>query len=83
MTPRGRPRKLEGVLKVLTSATYEGLTGDCQKTNEKKWFLEAIVLVLLIFTGRTNIQKFKTGTFTGRLRDQVAGRPCDQMVKRF
>ena len=50
----------------------------------KKLFLEAIFLVLLIyscfFTGRTNIQMFETGMSRGGLRDPVSGRPADQMM---
>ena len=52
----------------------------------KKLFLRSnspcITYLFLFFTGRTNIQKFWTGTSTGRLRDLVAGRPWDQMMGR-
>ena len=50
----------------------------------KKLFLRSnnpcITYLFLFFTGRTNIQKLGTGTFTERLRDPVAGRPWDQMM---
>ena len=52
----------------------------------KKCFLDAIVLVLHIdycfFTGKTNIQKFQTGTSRRRLWDPVAGRLGDQTMRR-
>ena len=52
----------------------------------KKMFLRSnspcITYLFLFFTGRTNIQKFWTGTSTGRLRDLVGGRPWDQMMGR-
>ena len=35
---------------------------------------------LLLFIGKTNIQKFEMGTSMGRLRDPVAGRPGDQLM---
>ena len=82
----------EGLLKVLTSGIYKGPSGDSQGTNTKiddfmkKLFLRSnspcITYLFLFFTGRTNIQKFWTGTSTGRLRDPVAGRPWDQMMRR-
>ena len=87
--PRTSP---EGLLKVLTSGFYKGPSGDSQGTNTKiddfmkKLFLRSnspcITYLFLFFTGRTNIQKFWTGTSTGRLRDPVAGRPWDQMMGR-
>ena len=88
-TSRGRPLP-EGPLKVLASGTYRGLSGDSQGANSKsdnlikKLFFRSnspcITYLFLFFTGRTNIQKSLTGTSTGRLRDQVAGRPGDQMM---
>ena len=82
----------EGPLKVLMSGTYKGPSGDSQGTNTKidgcmkKLFFRSnspcITYLFLFFTGRTNIQKFWTGTSTGRLRDPVAGRPWDQMMGR-
>ena len=39
--------------------------------------------LLLIFTGKTNIQKFLMGRSTGRLRDLVTGCPGDQIMGRF
>ena len=48
----------------------------------KKTFLRSsspcITYLLLAFTGRTNIKSSKWG----RLRDQVAGRPVDQIMRR-
>ena len=41
-----------------------------------------ITYPFLFFTGRTNIQKFLTGTSTGRLLDTIVGRPGDQMMGR-
>ena len=40
--------------------------------------IPCITYLFLFFTERTNIQKFKTGTSTGRLWDPVAGRPGDK-----
>ena len=37
--------------------------------------------LFLFFTGRKNIQKFWTGTSTGRLQDSVAGRPWETMME--
>ena len=52
----------------------------------KKLFLRSnspsITYLFLFFTGRKNIQKFRTETSTGRLRNPVAGRPWDQMMGR-
>ena len=82
----------EGSLKVLTSGTYKRPSVDSWRTNTKiddfmkKLFFRSdcpcITYLFLFFTGRTNIQKFWTGTSTGRLRDPVAGRPWDQMMGR-
>ena len=36
--------------------------------------------LLLLFTGKTNMQKFYMGTSTGRLRDPVAGHPGDEIL---
>ena len=48
----------------------------------KKTFLRSnspcITYLLLAFKGRTNIKSFKWG----RLWDQVAGRPVDQIMRR-
>ena len=41
-----------------------------------------ITYLFLFLTGRTNIQKFQTGTSMGRLRGPVAGRPWDQVMGR-
>ena len=57
---------VEGPLKVLTSGTYRGPSGDSRGTNTKindltkKLFLEAIALVLLFlfFIRRTHFQDF-------------------------
>ena len=83
----------EGPLKVLTSGTSMGPLGDSQGTNKKiddltkKVFFRCNSLcftrLLLIFTGKRNIQNFEMGTSTGRLRDPVAGRPGDQIMGRF
>ena len=58
----------EGSLKVLMSGTYRRLSGDSQGTNTKiddfmkKLFFRSnspcIIYLFLLFTGRTNIQKF-------------------------
>ena len=82
----------EGPLKLLTSGTYRVLSGDSQGTNTKiydfvkKLFFRSnrpcIIYLFLLFTRRTNIQKFQTGTSAKRLRDPVAGRPWDQMMGR-
>ena len=57
----------EGPLKVLTSGTYRGSSGDSQRTNTKidnltkKCFLEVIALILHIYScllQEKNIQKF-------------------------
>ena len=58
----------EGSLKVLTSGTYKVPSGDSQGTNTniddfmKKMFFRSnspcITYLFLVFTGRTNIQKF-------------------------
>ena len=63
---------------------------DLQGTNTKtdvlmkKLFFRSnspcITCLFLFFTGRTNIQKFLTGTSTGRLRDRVVGCPGDKMM---
>ena len=73
----------EGPLKVLTPGTYEGPSRDSQRINTKiddlmkKLFFRrnspCITYLFLFFAGRANIQKFLTGTSTGRLRDPVAG----------
>ena len=70
--PRTSP---EGPLKVLTSGTYRGPSGDSRGTNSKtdnlmkKLFFRSnspcITYLFLFFTGRTNIQKFLTATSTG------------------
>ena len=64
---------------------YKGPSGDSHGSNTKiddfmkKLFMRSnspyITYLFLFFTGRT-------GTSTGRLRDLVAGRPWDQMMKR-
>ena len=82
----------EGPLKVLTSGTSRGPSGDSQGTNTKiddlmkKLFFRCnspcFTHLFLIFTEKTNIQKFLMGTSTGRLRDPVARRPGDQMMGR-
>ena len=82
----------EGPLKFLTSGTYRVLSGNSQGTNTKiddfvkKLFFGSnspcITYLLLLFTRRTNIQKFQTGTSTTCIRDPVAGRPWDQMMGR-
>ena len=68
---------------------FMGLLGDQLK---KWWFDEKVFFrcnslcfthVLLIFTGKTIIQKLWIVTATGRLRDPVAGHPWDQMIGRF
>ena len=38
--------------------------------------------LFLLFTEKTNIQKFQMGTFTGCLRDLIAGVPGEQMMGR-
>ena len=38
--------------------------------------------LLLFFTGKTNMQKLKLETSTGRLWDTAAGRPGDQIMGR-
>ena len=58
----------KGSLKVLTSRTYNGLSGDSQGTNTKidnfmkKLFFRSpspcIAYLFLFFTGKTSIQKF-------------------------
>ena len=58
----------EGSLKVLTSETYSGLSGDSQETNTKiDDFMKKLFFgssspctkyLFLFFTERTNIQKF-------------------------
>ena len=80
----------EGPPKVLTSGISRGPLGDSYGTNKKiddlikKCFFRCTSLcftyLLLIFTGKTNIQML---TSTGRLWDTVAGRPRDQMMRRF
>ena len=83
----------EDPLKVLTSRTYRGPLGDYQETNTKIDDLTikfdfginspCITCLFLFLTGRTNIQKFSMGMITGRVWDPVAGRPWDQMMRRF
>ena len=75
---------LESLLKVLTSGTSRGPSGDSQGTNKKidhltkKLFFirnsPCFTHISLFFTGKTNIQKVST--------DPVAGRPGDQMMRR-
>ena len=87
--PRTSP---EGPLKVLTSGTSRRLSGDSQGTNTKiddlmkKMFFRCnspcFTHLFLIFTEKTNIQKFLIETSMGRLRDPVARRPGDQMMGR-
>ena len=77
----------ERPLKILTSETYKGLSGDSQGTNTKindlmkKLFFRSnslcITYLFVFFTGRANTQKLKMGTSLGRLREPVAGRPGD------
>ena len=79
----------ESLLKVLTSGTYRGPSGDSQGTNTKiddfmkKLFFRSIrVLVLHIcFCFLQEEQIFKSSK-RGRLRDSVAGRPWNQMMGR-
>ena len=79
----------DSLLKVLTSGTYRGPSGDSQGTNTKtddfmkKLFFRSIrVLVLHIcFCFLQEEQIFKSSK-RRRLRDPVAGRPCDQMMGR-
>ena len=82
----------EGPVKILTSGTSSGPSGDSSGTNEKIDYLMKRVFfrcnsscfthLLLFFTGKTNMQEFYMGTSMGRLRDPVAGRPRDQMMGR-
>ena len=82
----------ESLLKVLTSGTSRGPSGDSQGTNTKndvlikKVFFRSnspfITHLSLFVTGEPNIQKFYMGTFTGRLRNPVAGRPVERMMWR-
>ena len=86
-TSWGRPLKVV----LLTSGTYRRPLGDFQGTNSKTDNLmkklcfrsksPCITYLFLFFTGRTNIQKFLTGTCTGRLRDPVAGRRSNMIFK--
>ena len=41
-----------------------------------------ITYLFLFFTGRTNVQKLQTGTYTERLPGPVMERPRDQMMGR-
>ena len=79
----------ESLLKVLTSGTYRGLSGDSQGTNAKiddfmkKLFFRSIRVLLLHiwFCFLQEEQIFKSSK-RGRLRDPVAERPWDQMMGR-
>ena len=83
----------EGSLKALTFGTYKGPSRDLHGTNTKiddsikKLFFwsdsPCITYLLLLFTGRTNIQMFQTGTFRGCVRDVVEGHRSDQIMRRF
>ena len=83
----------EGPLKALTFGTYKGLSRDLEGTNTKIDDLikklsfwsdsPCITYLLLLFTGRTNIQMFQTGTSKGCVRDVVEGNPGDQIMRRF
>ena len=87
--PRMSP---EGSLKVLTSGTYKGSSGDSQGTNTKteelmkKLFFKSnspcITYVILFSAGKNNMQKLyvTSGTSTGLLWDPIAGRPEDQVT---
>ena len=74
-------------LNVLTSGTYRGLSGDQSKNwwFNKKWSFRSnslciTYLFLFLHEEQNDIQKFDTGTSTGRLWDQVAGRSGDQIM---
>ena len=74
----------ESLLKVLTSGTYRGPSGDSQGTNAKiddfmkKLFFRSIRVLLLHiwFCFLQEEQIFKSSK-RGRLRDPVPGRPWD------
>ena len=77
---------------ILTSRTYREPSEDYQEINTKiddlmkklccRCNSSCITHLFLFFTGRTNIQRFYMGTSMGRLRDPVAGRPGDEMIRR-
>ena len=80
----------KGPLKVLTSGTSRGPSGNSQETIKKiddflkKGFFRCnspcFTYLLLLFTGKANTQKFSMATSTGRARNPLAGRPRDQMM---
>ena len=89
-TFRGRPVK--DTLKVLTSGTSRGPSGDSQGTNKKNDSLMKKSVFQMqqflfyssvtVFYWKNKYAKVLNGTSTGCLRDPVAGRPEDQMMGR-
>ena len=69
--------------------TYSGPSGDSQGTNTKtddlmkKLFLEAIVLVLLIYVCFLQEEPIFKSSKAASPQDPVARRPGDQMMGRF
>ena len=77
----------ESLLKVLTSGTYRGPSGDSQGTNtktddfmKKLFFRKIRVLVLHIYFCFLKEEQIFKSSKRGRLRDPVAGCPWDQMM---
>ena len=81
MNPAGARRPGKRFPKGLNVQNLQGTNTKIDDLMKKLFFRSnspCITCLFLLFTGRTDIQKFLTGTSTGRLRDRVVGHPVDK-----